>query len=306
MATPLLTHFFRVCPLILGCILSFSGFSQNYIDLLRVDYSYSGNNQFDTSANNSDVKEWVVDATVPVVLREKTTLLTGFLYENVKVTPYDGGEELDFYTVNLKVGMNQTYSERWSATYMLLPKLSSDLARVGGNDFQLGGVSLVKYTKSPALNYRFGLYANSELFGPFLVPLFGLYRKGERTELNFLLPMAADFNYTLIGTLRAGFRFSGFKKSFHLNEPGMTGRSEYVSKANNEVLGYLAIAKGSINLIGFVGHSIGRSYRTYNVGDQVGLGLSAIDFDDQRTQLNTDFKDGLVFKVSVIYRYGLD
>ena len=271
-----------------------------------MDYSYSGNNKFDTSSMSSDVKEWVVDAAVPIVLTQATTLLTGFLYENVKVTPYDGGNELDVYTLNLKVGVNQKYSDVWSATYMLLPKFSSDLRKVGGDDFQMGGVSLIKYSKSSTFNYRFGAYFNGELFGPFLVPLFGLYQKTDRTELNLLLPMAADFNYQLGGTFRVGFRFSGFKKTFHLNTSGVDGFSEYLAKANNEVLGYLAVAKGSINVIGFVGHSIGRSYRTYQVGDQVGLGLSAIDFDDQRTQLNTDFKDGLVFKVSVVYRYALD
>ncbi|MDH4092994.1 MAG: DUF6268 family outer membrane beta-barrel protein [Cyclobacteriaceae bacterium] len=285
--------------------LFFSVNAQNYVDLIRVDYSLSKGNDFKDEAGSSDVQEWVVDTNLPIVLSEKSTLVSGFLFENVKVTAYPGEDEVSLYTLNLKLGLNQTYSEKWSATYILLPKISSDLESFGSNDFQFGLVSIFKMTKRANLNYKFGAYYNTELSGPFLVPLFGVYYKTNRWETNIVLPISLDINYALAKTFRVGFKFSGFQKSFHLNGSA-GGTDEYLTKANNELGTYLGWNYGRINIMAMIGHSIGRHYRTYAIDDKLKFAISVIKIGDERTQLNTDFKDGMVFKTTLLYRYPVD
>ena len=297
--------FNRLFILIALSLLSISIKAQNYVDILKVDYSISKSNDFKDTQGTSDVKEWVVDATVPIVLSEKSTFLTGFVFENVSVSPYSGESEISVFTLNLKLGLNKTYSDKWSATYLLLPKFSSDMQNVAGEDFQLGIVSLFKFIKNENLNLKFGLYYNTDLFGPFLVPFAGFYYQKEKWEINALLPATVDVGYKLGNSLKTGLRFNGFIKSFNLNEE-VDGMSQYLAKANNEVGIYLGYTFGKINVIVMGGRSIGRTYRTFENGDKMNFALSAIKIGDERTQLNSDFKDGLVLKTSLIYRFPID
>lgn len=277
-------------------------FSQNYVDLLKIEYAVSKNNNFESGQGASDVREWVIDATVPIVLSEKRALLTGLTFENVQVRPYAGQNEVSVYTLNPKLGLSQTYSDTWSATYMALPKLSSDLKKIGGKDVQFGALALFKYTRSRSLQYKFGAFYNTDLFGPFLVPLAGLYYQHANWEVNLLIPTSADINYLLLNRLKMGVRFHGFIKSFHLNDPYQS-MAQYLSKANNEAGLYLGSAWGRIHYTVFFGHSIGRKYRTYAENDRLDLAISAIKLGDDRTQLNTDFNDGWLLKASVLYRF---
>lgn len=292
--------------LLVGCSACglISGFSQNYVDLLRLEYSNSPGNAFKSGAGASDIQEVIADATIPIVLSTKNSLLTGFLYEHVYATLYSGQEPVTVNTVNLKLGLNQTYSDRWSATYFLLPKLASDLKRVRGDDVQIGLAALFKLVKTPQLNFRFGGYYNTDQFGPFFTPLFGLYYQKKKWEVNILLPTTVDLNYHIADALRLGLRFNGSIRSFHLNS-NFQGTEQYLSKSNNEIGAYIGWAVGRVNLMGMLGHSVGRNYRTYAAADQVNLSLSLIKLGDDRTPLNTDIKDGLVFKVLALYRLEL-
>ena len=188
---------------------------------------------------------------------------------------------------------------------MTLPKISSDFEAFGKNDFQVGFLSLFKKTKNINLNYKFGAYFNTELFGPFVVPIAGVYYKKNKWETNLLLPLSFDVNYQLAEPFRIGLKFSGFQKTFHLNTL-YNGMDQYVTKANNEVGGYLSFTYKNIYFVGMIGHSIGRNYRTYEVGDQLNLSISVIKIGEEQKQLNTDFEDGFVFKTSVFYRLNLD
>ena len=291
-----LTLLFIICTL--------TGYSQNYVDLLKVDYNYSAGNEFDGLEETSDVKELVVDATIPIPINDNLAILSGFVYENVLVTPYSGSNELSVHTVNLKMGLNKTYNDRWSATYILLPKFSSDLKAISGADFQMGAVALFKNTKSDNLNFKYGVYYNSELFGTFIVPFFGMYYQKDKWELTMLLPANVKATYSVTPLLDVGVRFNGFIKSFHLNDE-FNGLDQYLTKANNEVGVFIGTNLGPVVAQVMIGRSIGRRYRTYEVGDQMGLALSAIKIGDERTQLNTDFVDGMVMKTSLVYRLDL-
>ena len=284
--------------------------AQDYIDLGKFHYANTPVNQFDTATNGTRIQEMGLDVTLPLVLKNGNAVITGFYTESIstKIAP-EHSNLTSVYSTMLKIGMNFKYGEKWEGTYILLPKLSSDFKQIGSQDFQMGAYALFKYKKQANLNYKFGLYYNSELFGPFFVPIVGMYyqSKNKKFETNINLPISVDANYAFNDWFRAGMNFFAFVRTYHLNEPYKGNQDNYLAKTTNEIFGYLQFhIKKSIIIQTKVGYSVGRNYRIYDVKDQVTWGMSAFKFGDNRNQLNPDFNDGLIFRVKLAYRYHLD
>lgn len=284
--------------------------AQDYVDLAKFHYANTPVNQFDSTTNGTRVQEFGLDLTLPLVLKNGNAVITGLYAESIstKVSPQNSNLS-SVYTTNVKLGMNFKYGDKWEGTYVLLPKLSSDFKAIGSQDFQLGAFALFKYKKHDYFKYKFGMYYNGELFGPFFVPILGLYylSDNKKFEVNLALPISADANYAFNEKIRAGMNFFAFVRTYHLNEPYQGNPNNYLAKTTNEIYGYLQYhIKKSILLQAKVGYSIGRNYRVYDTQDKITWGLSAFKFGDDRKQLNADFSDGMIFRVKLIYRYHID
>jgi hypothetical protein len=282
---------------------------QDYINLGKFHYANTPVNQFDTLTNSTRIQEYGVDLTLPIVIDSTKTFITGLYAESVSTQTAPSNSNLtSVYSTMLKVGINFKYGDKWEGTYIFLPKISSDFKDLGAADFQYGAYALFKYKKRSHLNYKFGLYYNSELFGPFFVPIVGFYylNKSEKLEMNFNLPIAADLNYKIKDWVRVGMNFSAFVRTYHLNEPYDGNPDNYLTKTTNEIFGYLQFhVTKSLILQTKLGYSIGRNYRVYDIKDRITWGMSAFKFGDDRDQLNADFSDGLIFRAKLIYRYHL-
>lgn len=290
-------------------MVSTSVFSQQYIDLGKFHYANTPVNQFDSATQGTRIQEYGLDLTVPIVLDSAKTFITGLYAESVSTQTAPANSNLtSVYSTMLKVGMNFKYGDKWEGTYIFLPKISSDFKKIGASDFQYGAYALFKYKKHDHLNYKFGIYYNSELFGPFFVPILGFYylNKNEKFEMNFNLPIAADMNYKLKNWVRIGMNFSAFVRSYHLNEPYNNNPDNYLTKTTNEIFGYLQFhLTKSVVFQTKVGYSIGRNYRIYDIEDRITWGMSAFKFGDDREKLSTDFSDGMILRARLIYRYNL-
>ncbi|MFK8038536.1 MAG: DUF6268 family outer membrane beta-barrel protein [Crocinitomicaceae bacterium] len=281
-------------------------FSQNYIDLVKFDYALSSPSSYDTSDAEVNLQEMNGDFTLPIVINKKATVLTGITYEFTQgsFNPFRDKESVTGLT--LKLGTNIKHNAKWSGTYLLLPKISSDLKKLGKDDFQIGGVALMKYAKSDHFNYKFGLYANTELFSTFLVPILGFYylSPSEKFEAKVLLPLAVDLNYSLNEKTRVGFNFKGQVRTYNLNAPLFNENDRYLARSTNDLYTYLQYGmENGINLQFGVGRSVARSYRIYN--ESVDFAMPLVYFGNERSQLNTDFSDSWLFKVSAFYRLNL-
>ena len=280
--------------------------AQDYIDLAKFDYAITPVNTFDSSSSTTTLQEINGDLTAPIVINDRFSFLTGIIYENISAS-FDPGQKKESVTgLTLKLGANVEHNSKWSGTYMLLPKISSDLKKISSRDFQLGGVVLMKYIKTDHLNYKFGVYANSELFGPFIIPLFGFYylNTTEKLEAKVLLPLSVDLNYSIIKNIRVGLNFKGQARSYNLNTSTETEVDRYLVKSTQDLYTYFQYeTKNGFNLQLGLGRSLGRSYRIYD--EKISLGLPLLNFGDNRTQLNNDFSDSWLFKVSVFYRLKL-
>lgn len=281
-------------------------YAQNYVDLVKFEYATTSNNSFEDEEATTSLFEMNGNLTVPIVLNKKTTILSGFAYEQTTASFNPGRDKESLIGITLKLGMNLNHNSKWSGTYMFLPKISSDMKKLGSKDYQLGGVVLMKYAKSDHFNYKFGVYSNAELFGPFLVPIFGFYYLSptEKFEANVLLPLSVDLNYSITNSIRFGLNFKGQVRTYNLNSSVRKETSRYLTRSTNELYSYIQHSmKNGIQLQVGVGRSIGRSYRMYN--EKVSLGTPLVYFGDNRNQLNTDFSDSWLFKAAIFYRLNL-
>tara|TARA_R110002050_G_scaffold20348_1_gene57699 strand:+ start:94523 stop:95434 length:912 start_codon:yes stop_codon:yes gene_type:complete len=289
--------------------LSFGLAAQNYIDLGKIHYANTPVNQFDSLTNGTRIQEMGTDLVTPKVLKNGNAIISGFYGEYISTKTAPQNSHLtSVYSTMLKVGMQFKYGDKWEGTYIFLPKISSDFKKIGASDFQYGAIALFKYKKREKLNYKFGMYYNSELFGPFFVPIIGFYylSKNDKLEMKAILPISADINYKLKERIRIGANFFAFVRTYHLNEPHNGNPKSYLTKTTNELFAYLQFhVTKSIILQTKAGYSIGRNYRIYDIEDRITWGMSAFKFGDNRNQLNPDFKDGLIFRARLIYRYHL-
>jgi Domain of unknown function (DUF6268) len=281
-------------------------FAQNYVELAKFYYSNTALNAFEQSDSSTRVKEFGLDITVPLLINTSDAILTGLIYERIETKLFEADPAVTFSVTGLRVGLSKKHSEKWSGTYLLVPKLASDFKEITWKDFQLGGIALLKYTKHENLNYKLGLYFNTELSGPFLAPLLGLYYLNDRKkiEVNLMLPFLADINYNLLSRLYVGANFTGMVRSYHLSETPTRETSGYVVKSSNEFSSYLKFnVTNALSLQARVGYSLGRSYRVYDDDDKITFGTVLIRVGDDRQQLNTDFADGFVYHASLAYRF---
>jgi hypothetical protein len=186
---------------------------------------------------------------------------------------------------------------------MVIPKFASDFNDSFKRGFQMAFLGLLTRTKSDNLNYSLGLYTNTEEYGLQIVPLLGAYylSKDNRLEINMLLPVLADIQYGLGEKTRLGMNFDGLGTSYALNSPGFS--NTYINKSSNELFTYLQYAiQPSLLLRLKVGYAFFRAFKVYDEDDKISFSLSSIYFGDDRTVLNSGIQDGLIFKVSLLYR----
>ncbi|MEZ4721547.1 MAG: DUF6268 family outer membrane beta-barrel protein [Flavobacteriales bacterium] len=281
--------------------LASSVFAQNYLDVIKLDHT-EGLTQYSDSAHEPTAfNESTADITLPIVISEKTAIVTGTWLEHSHFQIADQNPR-DLYSTLLKIGLNHKIDSHWSATLVLLPKLSSDLKVVDKNQFQLGALALMKYEVNPSLSYKFGAYINNDLYGPMLVPIVGLYFNKGPWEVNAALPITADASYGITKSVRVGAKFLGTNKSVRLND----GSDTYIHRINNELSTYLSYRLGNIVVLAHGGYSAGRSFDSYQNGDKMNLAVSALRIGDKRQATSGSFGDGAFVKLALHYRINLD
>ena len=280
-------------------------FSQNYVDILKIGYSETFNNDFEGTNKSTQVNSFEAGLTIPIVINKDYAFITGFDFSKNNLQLFPDSLQTNLYSTILKVGLASTYSKKWSSTLILLPKIASDYKNISSDDFYVGGLALFKYQKNENLKYRFGIYGSTEAFGFFTTPILGWYYLSPNTkfEMDVSLPIAADINYKL-GKTTLGVDYYGIGRSFALH--GENQPNEYVDLSSLEFASYIQYNafENSILLRGKFGYS-SNNYEVYADGDSIDLGVSAFTFGDDRKQLNPDLSGGFFLKVEAIYRFQL-
>ncbi|OIQ37802.1 MAG: hypothetical protein BM563_07585 [Bacteroidetes bacterium MedPE-SWsnd-G1] len=289
--------------LILSVFLPFFSIAQEYADILKVGYSYAPNVKFKNYDEQTDVNSFEANLTLPIVLNDKHALITGIDFNSSRLllSP-EYNQSTTLYNTLLKIGLATTHSEKWSTTFVLLPKIASDYKSISSDDFYFGGYATAKFIKSENLSYRFGFYTSTEAFGLFATPIFGAYYKSPNTkfEVDASLPIKADVNYS-VGKTKIGFDYFGIGRSYNISQE--TNTPVYIEQSPLEFSTYFeyGIHDNSILLRAKLGYS-NNNYEVYEQGDELDFRLSAFSFGDDRIQLNPDILGSVFFKLQVVYR----
>lgn len=278
--------------------------AQEYVDLVKIGYGQTFNNDFEGTDQSTFVKSFDADLTIPIVLNKKHAMITGAVYNRSNLQLFPNAEATSLHSTIVKLGLASTFNSKWSSTLVFLPKMASDYVNSSGDDFYFGGVALLKYQKTEHLKYRFGFYASTEAFGVFSTPIIGWYylSSNSKFEMDMSLPIAADINYTF-GSTTVGVDYIGIGRSFRITENDANVYAD-VSELNFATYLQFNALQKSVLLRAKFGYS-SSNYELYQDGDNIDLGLSAFAFGDDRTLLNPEISGGLYLKFEAIYRFDI-
>lgn len=287
-------------------LFSFTLHAQDYVDIIKIGYGQTINNDFKGSEDQTETKLLDLDVTFPVVINEKNAFITGVNFSKNSLELFPDSKPTNLFSTTLKVGLATTFNEKWSTTLVLLPKVASDYETISSNDFYFGGFAILKLKKKENLIYRFGIYATSEAYGLYSTPIIGWYylSPNKKFEMDMSLPISADVNYTF-SFAKLGIDYFGIGRSYNVELENYP--KAYVDQSSLEFLAYLEfnMLQKSMLFRAKIGYATSDN-EVYNAGDNIDFGLTAFTFGDTRTQLNPDMGGGLLFKLEAIYRFSIN
>ncbi len=283
--------------------LPITSIAQDYVDIFKFGYTYTDQAKFEDTNENTPINAFNAAVTFPIELSSKHVFLTGIdlSSHNLWLSP-EYNQSTTLYNTLLKVGLATTFSEKWSSTFVLLPKIASDYKTISGDDFNFGIYAIAKLKKSEYFKFRFGLYASTELFGVFATPIVGAYYLSphKRFEIDASLPITAAVNYHF-ERMSIGFDYFAIGRSYNISQE--TSTPVYVDQRPIEASTYIqfGLVENSILLRAKLGYS-NNTNEVYAQGDRLNYRISAFSFGDNRTQLNSDILGSVFLKFEAIYR----
>lgn len=275
--------------------------AQDYVDIVKL----SSNNATLENGTNSEtqVNNLNFEIYYPKEINDNLVLITGLTAENTSLNLVPLAEKSNITMTRLNLGVKYKHSEKWSGTYVLLPKLASDFNANGSKNFQFGAIAVLDYTVSESFKYKMGLYSSTENFGTTLTPIIGLWHKSKNKKLyiNATLPIRMDVNYSLADKFSLGADLLTSVKSYNVESDA------YVQEESIR-FGFYAqyrLMKNALLLRAKLGYDT-TDYGLYNQNDQVGLQVLTFQVGgDDRNRLNTEFLAAPYFGADLIYRFDL-
>ena len=283
-------------------LLALVSYSQQTFTIASVNYMLSPSNTYSEEGLKSNIQYLSGFINAPIALGEKSTILAGFRGNmwTVKYSPEQLWPE-NYYSSGLTLGYNHRFDEKKSFLFILLPKLNSDFRNINSNALQLGFFTTYSKRSSEKFLWKVGIYFNTEFFGPFVVPLFGLnWDVSPKLSITGDLPIYAKIKYSLNNNFSTGAGYIALVSSYRL-----TGEfnDAYTSRYAIEpyVFAEVKFLK-HIYFNGKLGYTMGRKYPVYAKDDRLDWQLLFIKFGDDRTQLNPEIQDNFFFELGLAFR----
>lgn len=286
-------------------ICSQSLFAQDYLDVLKVTYNNAtlGNivDDQETEVHNSFAEFYF-----PLPVSSNMSVIGGFTYENTRLGLGFSNARTNLIMTRLNVGIKYDMGNKWSGTFVFLPKYASDFNDLGSDDFQAGGLALFEKRYSSKYTFRFGGYISSENFGTTITPIIGLWYKSKNKKftVNATLPIRSELNYALGDAFSVGATLVTSIKSYNISASdfGAYVQEESIRFALH---GAYAFMDDTLVIRGKVGLDT-TDYGLYRQGDTIGAQLLTFQLGgDDRMRINSEFDTGLFYGLDLVYRLGL-
>jgi hypothetical protein len=293
----------KILPLFLLLICS-AMTAQDYVDVVKVynHYATLGNVEDDAE---TDVRNLNAELYLPAPIAAGVIGIVGATYENTRLGLNFDGDRSNLIMTRLNMGLQVSHKNRWTGTYVLLPKLAGDFEGLSEQDFQIGGLGLLKKSYSSKFALSYGMYASSERFGATITPLVGIWYKSPNRKfyINSVLPIRTDIFYELSDSFGVGLNVLTSIKSYNLGE---FDSSLYVQEESIRAGFFLSYTTPDDFMIrAKVGFDT-TDYGVYNDGDTIGPQILTWQVNgDDRNRLNAEFDSSLFFGLDLIYRTNL-
>ena len=281
---------------------SLISFSQDKFTVANIGYMISPSNKYENSDVSSNIGYLSTTLNFPVFTKGKSTFLAGFR-GNMWTVKYNPEQiwPVNYYSLGLMLTYNRKFNSNNSFLFVLLPRYNSDLRYSSPEAWQLGFLSYYIKRTSEKFLWKAGAYVNTEFFGLFVVPVFGLdWDINSKFSISGDLPIWAKANYMVSKKFSTGFAYIALVSTYRL-----TGEfnNAYTSRYAIEPCLYadLQIVK-DVFLRGKIGYAIDRKYPVYARDDRIDWQLSAIKFGDNRTQLNPVITNGMFIEFTLSYK----
>jgi len=284
---------------LLFCLISAS--AQDKFTVAEFSYNFAPGSKYENPDLKSNIGYLSGVFNFPVFSKGKATFLAG-MRSNMWSVNYDTEQEWpeDYYSLGLTLTYNQKFSSDNSFLFVFIPRYNSDLLNSSSDAWQFGFLSYYIKRSSEKYLWKVGAYVNTEFFGLFAVPIYGIdWRINSRWSFTGDIPIWAKLNYKASEKLNLGFSYMALVSSYRL-----TGEfnNDYISRFAIEPVFYAEIpVVKNLYLKGKIGYTLGRDYPVYDRDDKLDWKLSMVEFGDERTPLNSNIKDGMFFEISIAY-----
>ncbi|KEZ92952.1 DUF6268 family outer membrane beta-barrel protein [Nonlabens ulvanivorans] len=277
--------------------------AQNYLDIARINISNTTLEDLEQT-HETNITNVNLEFLLPTPINDKTILITGLTAENSSLVLSNGLSRENLIMTRINLGAKVYHSKKWTGTYLLLPKIASNLNEVASQDFQIGAIALLEYRHKNRFRTKYGLYSSSEEFGTIITPLLGVYYRTPNNKFYidaaFPIRMEANYNVTKKFSLGADLRTS--VKSYNL---GLTDRYVQEESIRGGLYASYSLMDDKFILRAKAGLDT-TDYGLYNSGDRIGAQILTIQVNgDDRARLNNEFDSSVYFGFDAIYRLNL-
>lgn len=266
--------------------------AQPFIDIISANYQYNLSNE-PLSKNKLPLTTNVFNIAINLPLKvDSDYIVVNPSYENQFLNFDDSINNLALHSLALPLTwLHQWKNQKWKTAFVFVSRLNGDMTPVNGHDFQFGGAILNVFKKNENLKYKFGLYYNSEFFGPFFMPLLGIdWNVNSRLNIFGVLPGSMNLEYKLVpNKFHTGINFRAITSSYRLQD------SRFLKINDNQLRLFADYYVTRNNVLSIeAGHTILRKYKT---GIRLG-GKTSYD--------NLSISESYLFKIAYAYRIRTD
>lgn len=275
--------------------------AQGFIELGNMTYQVSPNSS-SAGLPTQPIQYGEMELTFPKKLNDHTYFLISMHHELYALQHTQGfTAHHEFYSLSLRVGMLKTFGKH-ALSIVFIPKLNSDMASVSGDDFQYGLYATYSTRRSPTFQQKFGFYVNTDCFGLYVLPLYGIdWIMGDNFRFYGTLPINADLVYHHQEPNRWMISFLGQNSTYRLGEKE---QNDYVWRQTSQLyLGYERKLSEHLFWQFKVGTSLGRSLRRFGHDQGYPIAITGLlPFGPEQTAQDIELKDQILLRSSISFR----
>ena len=207
----------RKTILIAFLFISFSSYSQPYLDIVKSGYYYSPESGFSDKTNQLKSNLISINFNLPIELKKGgDAFIINPFFDNSKGKIF--GNDFHVISQGLLIGfLKKNLVPNWSLLSSFIVRDNKQAKKNPGDDWQYGGVILTTYKKNQLLSLKLGIYYNKEFFGNFFMPLAGIdWQINSKNNLFGVLPGSMVLEHKVNSWFYYGASFRALTNSYRL------------------------------------------------------------------------------------------